>query len=173
MSVTEQETIDLDDVDLRLLEFVEADFDVNLSELSEELGLSKSAVHYRIDKLKDRGVIRGVTADLDPLAFDLNMMAITEVTVAHESGYATDIGNQLAALPGVGQVYYTMGDVDFLVISRVQNREQLNELIDNMVDIDGVNETASRFVMREILAGGKTLNNLSDDMRAHIVGAPD
>lgn len=172
MAATERDAVDLDDVDLRLLEFIEADFDVNLSQLSDELGLSKSAVHYRIDKLKDRGVIQGVTADLDPLSFDLNMVAITEVTVDHETGYATDVGNQLAAIPGVNQVYYTMGDVDFVVISRVQDRDQLNTLIDDMVDIDGVNKTSSRFVMREIKSGGKTLDNLSTEMRERITG-PD
>lgn len=169
MSQPPRDMPDFDETDIRLLQFVESDFDVNLSDLSEELGLSKSAVHYRLDKLERNGVIQGVTADLDPLAFGLTVTAITEVMVTHETGYADEIGAELSAIPGVGQVYYTMGDVDFVAISRVQNRQQLNELIDSMVDIDGVNETSSRFVMKEIQADGRTLSNLSEGMRENLI----
>lgn len=171
MTDAAQQQASLDEVDLELLSFIEEDFDVNLSTLSDELGLSKSAVHYRINKLKDNGVVTGVTADLDPLAFGLNMVAITEVSVTHETGYAEDIGSALVEIDGVEQVYYTMGDVDFMVLSRVQNRDQLNDLIDSMVDIDGVNETSSRFVMREIKSDRRVLGSMSEEMRDHVVDA--
>lgn len=160
---------DLDEQDLALLGHVEADFDVSLEELADRLDLSKSAVHYRIKKLRERGVIRGVTADVDPLALGLSMMMITEVTVNHESGYADDIGTDLTRLDGVSEVYYTMGDVDFVVVSRTQNRAQMNELIDDIVSIDGVNETSSRFVMKELKTNGRPLSTLSDSMRDGIL----
>jgi len=95
-------------------------------------------------------VITDISANIDPHALGMSMVSITEVYVYHESGYADDIGDELANLPGVQQVFYTMGDVDFIVISRVQNHEQMNELIDKIVAIEGVNETSSRFVMREL-----------------------
>jgi DNA-binding Lrp family transcriptional regulator len=154
---------DLDETDLAILERVERDFDVSLETLAEELDLSKSAIHYRLNKLKDSGVIEGVTADVDPLAFGLEMVSITDVSVTHESGYSDDIGGELTALDGVEQVYYTMGDVDFVVISRVQTRDQLNDLIDRMVAIDGVNETSSRFVMQEFESAEAITANLSEE----------
>lgn len=160
---------DLDEQDLALLGQIEADFDGSLEELADQLDISKSAVHYRLKKLREREVIRGVTADVDPLALDLSMMMITEVTVNHESGYADDIGTDLTKLDGVSEVYYTMGNVDFIVISRTQNRAQMNELIDDIVSIDGVNETSSRFVMRELKTAGRPLSTLSDAMRARIL----
>ena len=160
---------DLDEQDLRLLERIEADFDASLEELADELELSKSAVHYRLKKLRERGVIRGVTADVDPLALGLSMMTITEISVDHESGYAEDIGTDLTELDGVSEVYYTMGDVDFVVVSRAQNREQMNTLIDAIVSIDGVNETSSRFVMKELKTDGRPVSMLSDPMRTRIV----
>lgn len=160
---------DLDEQDLLLLERIEADFDASLEELADELELSKSAVHYRLKRLRERGVIRSVTADVDPLSLDLSMMMITEISVDHESGYAEDIGTELPDLDGVSEVYYTMGDVDFVVISRVQNREQMNALIDTMVSIEGVNETSSRFVMKELETDGRPVSMLSDAMRTQIV----
>lgn len=159
----------LDETDLAILERVEADFDVSLETLAEELDLSKSAIHYRLNKLKDNDVIRGITADVDPLAFGLEMVAITDVSVTHEQGYSEDIGEALAGLEGVDQVYYTLGDVDFVVISRVQTREQLNELIDRIVAIGGVNETSSKFVMREFENERSVTANLTPAAREAVL----
>ena len=159
---------EFDETDLYILQQLEADEDLNLSEISEEIGLSKSAIHYRLNKLKENGVVTGMSAQLDPLAFGLEMMMITEVSVTHESGYAEDIGEALAEIGGVNQVYYTMGDVDFVVISRTQNRDQMNDLIDEMIAIDGVNETSSTFVMDEYKTDGRVLANLSETMRENV-----
>ncbi len=153
---------EFDEMDIQLLRCVESDFDVSLDELSEELDLSKSAIHYRLKNLKENGVIQGVTADLDPLSFELDMVAISEVAVTHEEGYSESIGADLASLDGVEQVYYTMGDVDFVVISRVQDRSQMNDLIEEMVAIDEVNETSSRFVMDEVKTDSRVIENMSD-----------
>lgn len=160
---------DLDEVDLQLLEYIEEDFDVNLEELSERFDFSKSAIHYRLNKLRKKGVVTGVSADVDPLTLGLNMMMISDVSVTHETGYASEIGSQLTEVDGVQQVYYTMGEVDFVVISRVQNREQMNRLIDEMVAIDGVNETSSRFVMQELKSDTNMLANMSTEMVEGIV----
>jgi len=83
---------DLDETDLAILELIEADFDVSLETVAQKLDLSKSAVHYRVKKLKENGVIRGVTADVDPLALGLEMVAITDVSVSHQEGYSENIG---------------------------------------------------------------------------------
>ncbi|MFB6185065.1 MAG: Lrp/AsnC family transcriptional regulator [Haloarculaceae archaeon] len=160
---------DLDEVDLALLECVEDDFDVNLDELADELDLSRSAVHYRLNKLKEEGVVTGVTADLDPVSLDLDMVAITQVSVTHEAGYSEDIGTQLADLAGVEQVYYTMGDVDFVLVCRVQDRSQMNDVIEHIVAIDGVNETSSRFVMDEIETHPRVTPVLSEEMKSSLL----
>ena len=162
-------SVDIDDIDLEILKRVERDYDVNLQELSNALGLSRSAIHYRLNKLKDANVIRDVSARIDPLTFGLEMMMITEVSVVHDEGYANDIGGELTELDGVLQVYYTMGDVDFVLISRTRNREQMNALIEEIVAIDGVTETSSTFVMDELKTDNKTLSNVSDEMIADAV----
>jgi len=173
MENTDRPVADLDDVDLQLLERIEDDFDVNLEELSEELGFSKSAIHYRLNKLREKDVINGVSADLDPLAFGLNMMMLSDVSVTHDTGYADQIGSKLTEIDGVQQVYYTMGDVDFVVVSRVQNRDQMNRLVDDIVAIDGVNETSSQFVMKELKTDSNTVADLSEAMKDAVVTADE
>lgn len=169
MEEPDNRTSELDEKDIELLSYVEADFDANLEQIAEEINLSKSAVHYRLKKLRESNVIGSVSANVDPLVFGLNMLMITDVFVTHESGYAEDIGEQLAEIDGAQQIYYTMGDVDFVVISRTQNREQMNSLLDTIVSIDGVNETSSRFVMQELKTGSNVLTNMSDEMVENVI----
>lgn len=165
----DSDIVNIDETDLDLLRCVESDFDVSLDVLSDKLGLSKSAIHYRLNKLKESGVIRSVTADIDPLSFGLDMVAITEVAVRHEQDYSVDIGTALAAIDGVEQVYYTMGDVDFISISRVQNRAQMNDVINEMVAIDGVNKTSSRFVMDEVQTETKVMPSVSESVEESLL----
>lgn len=160
---------DIDEKDIELLSYIETNFDSNLKQIAEEIDLSKSAVHYRLKKLRENGIIDSVSAEVDPLAFGLNMLAVTDVFVTHESGYVEEIGEQLAEIDGVQQVYFTMGDVDFVVISRTQNRKQMNTVLNDIVSIEGVNETSSRFVMREIKTDGKVIPNTSEEMRENVV----
>lgn len=169
MEQIDSRVADLDEMDLKLLTNIETDFDMNLEQLSDKLNLSKSAIHYRLNKLREKDIIRTVTADLDPLAFGLNMMMITNVVVSHQSGYAEDIGAQLAEIKGIQQVYYTMGDVDFVVLSRAQNRDQLNTLLDTIVSIEGVNETSSRFVMQELKTDTRAVSNMTTEMQENVL----
>jgi DNA-binding Lrp family transcriptional regulator len=169
MATEEATDIELDETDVELLRRIERDFDVSLDTLADELPLSRSAVHYRIKKLKRNGVIEGVSADLDPLAFGLDTVAITDVSVTHEEGYSEEIGTELAAISGVEQVYYTMGDVDFVAVSRVQTRDQLNDLIEEIVAIDGVDETSSKFVLGEFHDARNVTANLTQSGRDAIL----
>ncbi|RQG98953.1 Lrp/AsnC family transcriptional regulator [Natrarchaeobius oligotrophus] len=161
--------VDLDETDIEILRQLEESSEKNLEDLSKELDLSKSAIHYRVKKLKESEIITKISADIDPRVLDLNMLLFTDVTVSHESGYAKDIGETLSAIDGVNEVYYMMGDVDFIVISRVQNHDQMQSLIDNIVEIDGVNETSSRFVIKEIKTGNSILADMSEEMVEEIL----
>jgi len=169
MGETLQLENDLDETDIALLKHIEANYETNLADLADELGLSKSAIHYRLNKLKDGGVVNSVSADVDPLQLGLNMLIITDIYASHEVGYAEDIGTALTEIDGVFEVYYTMGDVDFVTFSRVQTRDQMNELLNEIVSVNGVNETSSRFVMEEHSTGGQVVAEMSEEMVRNVV----
>jgi len=156
--------VQLDRTDIEILRHVEEHGTDDIGALSEQLNLSKSTVYYRIDSLEEAGVITGVTVDTDPLSLGLEMLVLTEVYVVHEPGYAEDIGERLAEIDGVQRVLYTMGDVDFVVMSRTQNRDQLNDLIDEIVKIEGVDGTSSTFVMDELPVASGVTTTLSEAM---------
>jgi len=51
----------------------------------------------------------------------------------------------------------------------VQDRAQMNDVIDEMVGIDGVNETSSRFVMDEIQPEAKVMPSVSESVEESLL----
>src|SRR5215831_8880501 len=67
--------IELDEIDVRLLTALQADADCTNVELARLAGLSPAATLHRVRWLKESGVIRIISAQLDPVAagFPLQM----------------------------------------------------------------------------------------------------
>ena len=169
----ESNNVNIDKKDLKILNHVESDGKENIEALAEDLELSVSTIYYRIDRLKQQGIINDVTVDVNPLALGFDMVMITQVFVIHEPGYAENIGDSLGEIPGVQQVYYTMGNVDFVVISRTRDRDDMNRIINDIVNIDGVNETSSIFVMDEIKNTTNITDSISGETLSEIVGSSE
>ena len=57
-----------------------------------------------------------------------------------------------------------MADVNFVAILRVQDRIQMNDVIERIVGIDGIHKTFSRFVKDELASNLEFMSNLSPEM---------
>lgn len=156
----------LDAVDVEILQHVEQAGMDDIDDLAGSLDMAKSTIYYRIDKLKHDGIITGVTADLNPVALGLKMLLISNISVSREIDSGEDIGEKLRDIDGILHVYYTIGETDYIAISRVQNRGQMDQLINEIISIDGISSTTSTFVMKEIKSDGKFINSMSSEMIA-------
>ena len=68
------------DVDRALLAALARDGRASYTELAERVGLSVSAVHQRVRRLEQRGLIKGYSATVDPKAVGLPMTAFVSIT---------------------------------------------------------------------------------------------
>ncbi|WP_458207879.1 Lrp/AsnC family transcriptional regulator [Haladaptatus sp. NG-SE-30] len=118
--------------------------------ITSETGIPKSTVHYRVEKLREQGVIEDDLYNIDLEAVGLNLTVISEVTARYDEGYQETVGEKLSDIEGVNQVYFTMGDTDFIVIAHVAEREMVEALIREYERIDEVERTSSRFVISTI-----------------------
>jgi len=91
--------------------------------------IPKSTVHYRLDKLREEGILENDLFDVDMAELGLSMRVISEVHAEYGEGYHNEVGEQLADIEGVNQVYFTMGDTDFIVIAVIRSREMVEDLI--------------------------------------------
>jgi Lrp/AsnC family leucine-responsive transcriptional regulator len=74
----------LDAKDLAILEALQEDGRIPLSELGRKIGLSQPAMSERVRRLEGRGVIAGYGARINLAALGLNLVAIVRLKTAHE-----------------------------------------------------------------------------------------
>lgn len=119
----------LDSLDLRIVELLQADARRTLSDLGVQVALSASAVKRRIDRLEHAGVITGYTVRLDHAKLGYPLQAFTELRF---SGDATvdEIAMVGAGIPEVRTVFTTAGDPDALAWIRVRDVHDLKRVID-------------------------------------------
>lgn len=73
--------VELDDVDIELLALLQSDADRTNVELARAVGLSPAATLHRVRRLKETGVIRRVTARLEPTLVGLPLQVYVSVTM--------------------------------------------------------------------------------------------
>ncbi|AHG01228.1 transcriptional regulator (plasmid) [Halostagnicola larsenii XH-48] len=118
--------------------------------ISEETDIPTSTVHYRIQKLREQGIIKNDLYEFDLAAAGLEITVISEVIAVYDEEYHNRVGEQIGAVEGVKQVFFTMGDVDFVVISRLTDRDMVERMFSQFEAIDGIQRTMSNFVISTI-----------------------
>ena len=138
----------IDQTSLAILETLQADARISNAELGRRVGLAPSAVFERIKKLEERGAVRGYSANIDPAAVDLALLAFVFVRSDERRG-APLTEAALVALPEVQEVHHVAGEDCFLLKVRVRDTSALNELLaDRISALDGVRETKTTIVLR-------------------------
>lgn len=160
----------LDERDIKIL-FAIADRETDNTEIiHEETDIPKSTVHYRLQNLKEEGVITNDLYELDLDEVGLSLTVISEVWAEFDEGYHERVGEQLADVEGINQVYFTMGDTDFVLIGRLTSRDMVEELIEDYESIDEINRTSSKFVISTIKTS-EGIGTLRDYDRASFLDA--
>ncbi|WP_160134272.1 Lrp/AsnC family transcriptional regulator [Halococcus salsus] len=149
----------MDERDLRILQAA-AELGTGSPEaIAAHTEIPKSTVHYRITQLKERGVVTNDLLDVDPEKLGLEITVVTEVIADYQQDYHETVGEELAAIEGVNQVYFTMGDTDFVVIAHLTDREMVHELVAEYEAIDEVVRTSSQFVIGTVKQQSNPVND--------------
>ena len=108
--------VDLDEIDVQLLTALQADADRTNVELARMVGLSPAATMHRVRWLKDSGVIRIISARLDPAAagFPLQMY-VTASLARHDPRSSRVFEEQIRALPQIITADNVAGETDYLL----------------------------------------------------------
>ncbi len=119
---------DLDAKDLAILEALQADGRIALSELGRKVGLSQPAMSERVKRLEERGIIAGYGARLDLRALGLGMTAILRLKTTHE--HIRACLKQFAEIPQIVEVHRVTGDDCFVLKAIVPAPEDLAVVVD-------------------------------------------
>ena len=101
----------------------------NIEAIAEQVGLSASAVHRRIARMREEGLIRADVSVLNEKAFGLGMTFIVEIVLEKvRVAEVTAIKKRLRAAPEVQQIYNVTGDVDLMLIVLARDVEHFEEI---------------------------------------------
>ena len=140
----------IDEKSLRILSAIAKHKTGSPDRITEITGIPKSTVHYRIQQLKEEGVIQNDLFDIDLEKVGLSITLFSEVRAEFEEGYHERVGEKLGAIEGVNQVYFTLGDTDFIVISYLTSRQEVERLVEEFEATDGIERTSSKFVITTV-----------------------
>lgn len=136
----------MDERDVRLLKAI-SDLGTGSPErLHEETDIPVSTIHYRLNNLKEAGVIDNDLYDFDHEELGLGVTVIVEVLASYEGPYE-EFADELLAVEGVTQAFFTMGETDFIVIARLSSSDAVEGLIGDFEAIPEVERTNSTFVI--------------------------
>ncbi|HEX5910874.1 MAG TPA: Lrp/AsnC family transcriptional regulator [Thermoleophilaceae bacterium] len=122
------ETRQLDAIDRRLLEELQADARLTLAELGRRVGLSSPAVAERLQRLESEGAIRGYHAEVDPRALGYSLTVIIRIRPApRELAKVADLAR---ATPEVVECQRITGEDCFFMKAHVRDVLHMEELID-------------------------------------------
>ena len=152
----------MDERDIRLLKAI-SDLGTGSPErLHEETDIPVSTIHYRLNNLRESGIIRNDLYDLDLEEVGLDVTVLVQLSTDYH-GTHHDFEEKILEVEGVSQAYFTMGQTDFVVIAHLPDRELVERLITDLESIDEVRGTNSTFVVSTLRHSTRAFENYDLD----------
>ena len=140
----------IDTTDLRLLHLLQGNARTSNAELARGLEMAPSAVHQRLRKLEDRGVVQGYDVRIDPRAVDRGLVAFLQLQTDERLG-EFHVAQRLAALPEVLELRDVAGEDCYLAKVRARDTDDLHRLIREVIaGVEGVRSTRTTIVLKTL-----------------------
>ena len=133
----------MDELDLRILALLKEDSRAPYTQMAEVLKLSEGAVRQRVKRLIQSGRIRRFTAEM---ASD-NPRAIVLVSTSSFVP-SSKAAEKISKIPGVESVVEVAGQYDISAVVSGGDIRSVNESIDAIREVEGIQSTNTLFVLR-------------------------
>ena len=116
------------------------------AELARKLGVSRTTVQSRIERLQKRGIIEGYTVNRLSQDYEQHLVK-AHVLVTTLPKLTPRVVAGLAKIPDVRTVHSISGSFDLIVIVEASSIRDLDERIDRIGALDGVERTLSSIIL--------------------------
>jgi DNA-binding Lrp family transcriptional regulator len=142
----------LDETDRAILRALARDARTPNSAIAEEVGVAPSTCHARIRALRERGVLRGFHADVDPAALGLGLQAMIAVRLhTHTREQINAFVRDVPRLPGVVGIFHVAGADDYLLHVAVRDSDALRDFVlDHLTGHPAVRHSETSLIFRHI-----------------------
>lgn len=143
----------LDDTDRALLDALQRDSSLSYERIGRKLGLSKTAVWSRVQRLQRDKVIRGEVALLDADKLGVGETAFVAIrTSQHNDDWLTRFAQVVAETPEIVEAHRMAGDVDYLLKVRIANTRDFDRFYKSLIERIDLYNVTSTFSMETMKA---------------------
>ena len=128
----------IDNLDKKILSILSKNARVPFKDVAAECGVSRAAIHQRVQRLIEDGVITGSGFDINPKSLGYRTCTYIGITLERGSMYK-DVVERMVHIPEVVEFHFTTGPYTMLAKLYARDNEQLMELLNGQLQsIPGV-----------------------------------
>ena len=127
----------VEEIDRRIVSLLSRNGRMSFTELARQAGLSVSAVHQRVRRLENEGVITGYVALCDPEVIGLPLTAFVSIK-PFDPAAPDDVPQRLSALSAIEACHSVAGDENYILKVRVSSPAALEDLLQQIRTIASV-----------------------------------
>ena len=139
----------LDTIDVRILEVLQENARVSISELSKQVNLSLSAVSERLKKLENSNIIEQYTTVLNPAAMEKELSAIMMISMEDPSDTA-EFRRLVQELDEILECHYITGTYDYVLKITTKNMATLELLMNKIKSIKSIKHTETNVIFSTV-----------------------
>lgn len=143
---------EIDATDARILTVLQKRGRISNAELSEEINLSASACHRRVQRLEQAGIIRDYVALLDPRKLGRPTVVFVEITLSGQADEVLDaFEREVARIPDLLECHLMAGTADYLLKVIARDTEDFARIHRRyLARLPGVAQMHSSFALRTV-----------------------
>ncbi len=141
----------MDAIDRKILDLIQKDAGLSVSEIADAVGLSTTPCWRRLQNLEKSGVVRGRVALLDRDAINLGVTVIVRIrTNRHDMEWLEQFARAVDTIEEIVEVYRMSGDIDYVLKVVVPDIASYDAIYKRLIASVPMIDVSSNFAMEEI-----------------------
>ena len=142
----------LDSIDRKILKFLVKNARMPYLEIARACGISGAAIHQRIKKLEDTGVILGSRMIVNPKMLGFDVCAFVNLSI-QDPMMSISVAEKMKLIPEVVEWHFITGSYSAMVkLYCVDNEHLMHTIFDNILRIPGVTQTQTYISLNEMFS---------------------
>ena len=142
----------MDELDQAILQILQTDGRISNADLARQVNLSPPAVHARVRRLEEAGLISGYVALLDWGQLGYDMLCFIHISLKqHTPETVADFRAAVQDLPEVLECHHVTGESDYLLKVAIRNRQDLERfVVDRLTPVPGIGRIHTSLALAEV-----------------------
>jgi Lrp/AsnC family leucine-responsive transcriptional regulator len=145
----------VDDTDRKILRVLQQDSRLQFAEIGKKVNLSAPAVFARVKKMEKQKIIRKFGIEIDPATVDANLCAFIRIVVKGIT--SSKVVDQLTKFEAIEEAHHVAGEDCLVLKVRVPGAIELNNLLEKIKNVEGVERTVTSVVLKSAFERGLVL----------------